>query len=117
MVLAFRGISNPALEFSHKRAGVKMLARSRDRIGSAHVFLSRSRIRSAKPTYRDAVPAGSGATPTICFAKRGENATISTDDPGIRTGRVSGRIIMKMILRASAVCLLFAGSAVALTGE
>src|SRR6195952_3990797 len=33
------------------------------------------------------------------------------------TGRRSGRQSMKTILRASAICLLFAGSAVALNGE
>jgi 4-carboxymuconolactone decarboxylase len=32
-------------------------------------------------------------------------------------GRISGRPFMKTILRASAICLLFAGSAMALTGE
>jgi hypothetical protein len=43
-------------------------------------------FRSAKPTYRDTVPAGSGATPTICFAKRIENATISVEKSGIQNG-------------------------------
>ena len=37
--------------------------------------------------------------------------------PGVPTGPIQGRTIMKTILRASAICLLLAGSAVALTGE
>ena len=59
-ILAFGLIGDPAVEFGEKRAGMKLLARPGNGVGSGHVFLSRSRNASRPPTYRDTTPAGSG---------------------------------------------------------
>ena len=41
-ILAFGGIGDPAVEFTEKRAGMKIFLRPGDSIGSGHVFLSRA---------------------------------------------------------------------------
>jgi 4-carboxymuconolactone decarboxylase len=93
--LAFGGVRNPAVEFGEKPAAMKMLARFGDSVGS-----------------------GSGRRDKrICLAKTGWNATISGEQVRRPTGRIPGRNTMKTILRASFICVLFAGSAAALTGE
>src|SRR5689334_11777493 len=51
-----------------------------------------------------------------CLAKACRSATIPPHSPAVRPGMIRERA-MKTLLRATAVCLLFAGSAVALTGE
>jgi 4-carboxymuconolactone decarboxylase len=52
----------------------------------------------------------------ICLAKTGRSATISANSPAARPG-ATGEKPMKTMFRATAICLLLAGSAVALTGE
>jgi len=52
-ILAFGLIANPAIEFGEKLAGMKMLVRAIDSVGSGHVSLSRSRACRVQPTYRD----------------------------------------------------------------
>src|SRR5215813_10339963 len=51
-----------------------------------------------------------------CLAKTCRSATIPRLSPALRPGAIRERT-MKTFVRATAVCLLFAGSAVALTGE
>src|SRR5712691_11875535 len=46
-ILAFGLIANPAIEFGEKLAGMKMLVRAVDSVGSGHVSLSRSRTCSS----------------------------------------------------------------------
>src|SRR6266849_1178873 len=46
-ILAFGLIADPAVEFGKKLAGMKMLVRAVDSVGSGHVSLSRSRTCSS----------------------------------------------------------------------
>ena len=84
-ILAFRPVGDPAVELGEKLAGMKMLARPGDRIGSGHVIVFPV-AKLMAPAYRDRMPAGSGTMSTICFAKMSRNATISADSPAL-TGR------------------------------
>src|SRR4051795_6011923 len=92
-----------------------MLPRPGNRVGSRHDFSATQACQARNLTGYEACwkshqPRGFG------LAKPGPNATIS---PIARRpiGQEQGRTSMKTLLRASAICLLFAGSAIALTGE
>src|SRR5258708_21929602 len=96
---------------------MKMLARFRNRVGSGRHGLPFTLTNPGPLTYRDSWPAGSST-------RAAEWALLKS--PGMQQfrgaarhpiGRLSGRPFMKTILRVSAICLLFAGSAMALTGE
>src|SRR5712671_3040255 len=79
-ILAFGLIADPAIEFGEKLAGMKMLVRAVDSVGSGHVSLSRSRTCSSSANV-----SGYGGRrkcalgPRIGLAKTRRNATISAN--------------------------------------
>ena len=87
-VLAFGLIGDPAVEFVEKFAGMKMLARLRNRVGSRRhdFFLSHGRKSSVPPTYRDIRPAGSGTTQAEWALLNQPECNNFGQQPGIRPG-------------------------------
>jgi 4-carboxymuconolactone decarboxylase len=58
-----------------------------------------------------------GAEERICLAKAQRIGTILNLNPGDQTGHIIGRKPMKTILRAGAICVLLAGSALAVGAD